>query len=418
MHRLVHREVERPEVNELERAVFAVLVEVEAERGGPLDVLFGLLFEHGDDGRLAAAQTFRDELDAEHGFARSGRPRHEQAVAFGDAAAHEVVEFWIAGGKPLPALDAFGFIPAEAESAREGLQAILGDAERVQAGHGLLAAQLHDLHLADDRIALDALGEPEQPVGHGEDRVVAHLAFVVFADQERGRLPTGQVQRQPLDEPLEFHFGRDVALRLAHHGAERVHHHDARIGRLDFLDDRVEDRAEILVEHDLAEVDEADSRVHLGGVEERILLLIAQHFDGRLAQYGEVDRGPLRGGVGEHDLVRERSLPAPRRAGEDVERVLGQAAAEDFVQARHAGGQLSNRHSCRCCSGFRYAHASPRLLTVLSHTASGQASRTSRSVMGSPRKVTRSPSRRAASATAASGPSALASATSTSSPFK
>ena len=107
---------------------------------------------------------------------------------------------------------------------------MLGDAEGVQAGHGLLAAQLHDLHLAHDRVALDALVEPEQSVGHGEDRVVAQLAFDVLADQERGGLPTGQVQRQALDEALKLHFARLGSTRLAHHGAERIHHDDARLG--------------------------------------------------------------------------------------------------------------------------------------------------------------------------------------------
>ncbi len=129
------------------------------------------------------------------------------------------------------------------------MQAGVGDAEGVQAGHGLLAAQLHDLHLAHDRVALDALVEPEQPVGHGEDRIVAQFAFDVLADQERGGLPTGQVERQALDEALELHFAR-VVQRLAHHGAERVHHDDARLGCLDLLDDGIEDRAEVLVQDD------------------------------------------------------------------------------------------------------------------------------------------------------------------------
>ena len=51
------------------------------------------------------AQALGDELDAEHGLARSGGSGHEQAVAFGDAAAHERVEFADAGGKTPPALD-------------------------------------------------------------------------------------------------------------------------------------------------------------------------------------------------------------------------------------------------------------------------------------------------------------------------
>ena len=45
----------------------------------------------------------------------------------------------------------------------------------------------------------------------------------------------------------------------------------------------------------------------LGGVEEGVLLLVAQHLDGRLAEDGEIERRPLRGGVGEHELVRHAS---------------------------------------------------------------------------------------------------------------
>ncbi len=55
VHRLIHGEVQRPQVDELERAVFRGLVEVEAEHGGPLHVLGGQLLEDGDDARLAAA---------------------------------------------------------------------------------------------------------------------------------------------------------------------------------------------------------------------------------------------------------------------------------------------------------------------------------------------------------------------------
>ena len=162
------------------------------------------------------------------------------------------------------------------------MQAGLGDAEGVQPGDGILAAHLHDLHLAHDGVSLGALVEPEQPVGDGEYRVVANLALDIFADQERGGLPTGQVQRQALDKSLEFHFAA-AGLRSPHHGAERVHHDDARVVGLDLLDDLLQNGAEVLFQNDLAEVDEADRAVQFGLVEERELLLIAQHLDGRLA---------------------------------------------------------------------------------------------------------------------------------------
>ena len=82
----------------------------------------------------------------------------------------------------------------------------------------------------------------------------------------------------------------------------------------------------------------------LASIEERELLLVAQHLDGRLAQHGEVQRGPLRRGVGEHDLMRQRGLAASGRAGDDVEGIFGQAAAEDLIEPGHAGGQLADNH--------------------------------------------------------------------------
>jgi hypothetical protein len=116
-------------------------------------------------------------------------------------------------------------------------------------------------------------------------------------------------------------------LSLSHHGAERIHDDDAGAGRLDLLDDLGQDGVQIVVEHDLAEVDEANRAVQLVRVEELELLLVAQHLDGRLAQHGEVERGALERGVGEHDLVRQRGLAAARSARDDVEGKFRQATA-------------------------------------------------------------------------------------------
>ena len=60
---------------------------------------------------------------------------------------------------------------------------------------------------------------------------------------------------------------------------------------------------------------------------------------------GEVQRRPFGAGVGEHELMRQRGLAASGGAGDDVEGVLGQAAAEDLIEAGHAGGHLPNGHS-------------------------------------------------------------------------
>ena len=273
----------------------------------------------------------------------------------------------------------------EAEGAGEGLQPISGDAERVQSWNGRLAPELHDLQLPHDRVPLDLLVQPEEPVGDGEHRVVADLPLGVLPDQEGGRLPARQVEGEPLDEGLEFHLA-GPAPGLPHHRPERVHHDDDGARRLDLLDDLLQDRVQVVVQHDLAQVDKPDGGVQLGRVEELELLLVAEHLDGRLAQHGEVQGRPIRGGVGEHHLVGEGGLPAPGGPGDDVEGVLRQPAAQDLVQPRHPGRQVPDRHPF-------FAHGCPSALRSVSSTgASGHASRTRPSVRGSPMNVTSSPS--------------------------
>lgn len=61
-----------------------------------------------------------------------------------------------------------------------------------------------------------------------------------------------------------------------------------------------------LLQDNVAEVDEPDRVGQLGRVEEEELLLVTKHLQGRLAEHGEVQRGPLRSGIGEHDLMGER----------------------------------------------------------------------------------------------------------------
>ena len=82
----------------------------------------------------------------------------------------------------------------------------------------------------------------------------------VLADQERRRLPAGEVQRQPLNEGLQLHLAGRLR-SLAHHGAERVHHHESGAGRLDLFNDLLPDRLQILLQDDLAQIDEADGTV-------------------------------------------------------------------------------------------------------------------------------------------------------------
>ena len=116
------------------------------------------------------------------------------------------------------------------------------------------------------------------------------------------------------------------------------------MGRLDLFDNLREHRPQIIVQHHLAEVDEADAGIELGVIEELELLLIPEHLEGRFPEHGEEQRGTFGGGVGENDLMGQRRLPAAGSAGDDVERELGQAAPEDLIETGHAGGQLPNDH--------------------------------------------------------------------------
>src|SRR5204862_5257203 len=103
------------------------------------------------------------------------------------------------------------------------------------------------------------------------------------------------------------------------------------------------------------------------------------------------------------------------------EGVFGQPAAEDLIEARHAGAQLANPDPgsslIRPWIVLFSARAHEALLqSETSNDASGQDSRTRRSVSGSPMKVTSSPSKWAVSEPSASTPPSGSSAASSSSP--
>ena len=181
-------------------------VEIDAEVGGPCSVLARAAPRRWRS-RPARPRRRPSAMNwvASSGLARARGPGDQQAVALGDAAAQHRVERGDARSRAAPGSAAWRASRRPARpgrGAREDLHPVAGDAEGVQARHGRLAAHLHDLQLAHDRVALDALVQPEEAVGDGEDRVVADLRLGVLADQEGRRLPARQVQRQPLDEAL------------------------------------------------------------------------------------------------------------------------------------------------------------------------------------------------------------------------
>jgi len=192
------------------------------------------------------------------------------------------------------------------------------------------------VHFPHNGISLRHLPEPEKSVGDGEQRIVAHLGLDIFADEKRRRFPTGEKLREPLHERLHLQIFR-AANRLTFHGAERIHHHDARTGRRDLPDDFLKDAVRAALPQHVSQIEKADGLAQLGFVEERKLLLVAQHFHGGFAENGKIERRFFWRRVGKNNLVSQRGLAATRRARDDVEGKFRNAAAQDFVEPAHSG---------------------------------------------------------------------------------
>ena len=205
----------------------------------------------------------------------------------------------------------------------------------MQARQGRLAAHLHDFELAHHRVALHALAQPDQAVGHGEDRVRVVLVGV-FADQEGGGLPAGHVHAQLLHELLQCVVWIDVRIARAlvrqHDRTERIDKHQGRVEVLHLGQDARQHHVQVTGQRFFGQVDKAHPAVNRLGIEKIELLLVTQHLQRWLAQHGEVQRRPLRRGQREHDLVRQGGFAAARRAGQQIERKLGQPDG-DFAAA-------------------------------------------------------------------------------------
>src|SRR6202034_2260569 len=107
---------------------------------------------------------------------------------------------------------------------------------------------------------------------------------------------------------------------LAHHGAKGVNNNDGGVGLFNFPGDCLQDRAQVTLKNNLAEVDKTNGVGQLGGVEKSVLLLVSQHFYCGFTEHSEVESWTLRTRIGKHELVSQRRLAAPGGACDDVER--------------------------------------------------------------------------------------------------
>ena len=293
--------------------------------------------------------ALHDEFRGEDRLARPGGTRQEDGIAGRDAPAQHVVQaldpdrhslFWLTalGRRGGPRL-----LRAPDDDPREHLNAVVRDAERVEAGDRRLPTHLHHLHLANHRIALDALMEPEQAIRHREDRVVRDLRRLIFADEKRRRFPAREPHSQLLHEVLQVQL---VARSLCRprDGAKRIDDDDAGVRRLDFLNDAPQNLFQRSIDNVFAQIDEVDRLVDSRQVEKTELLLIPQHLDGGLADHGEVQRGTIACGQGEHQLLRERRLPRTGGPGDEIEGELGQTPTKDVVETLDARGKSADCH--------------------------------------------------------------------------
>ena len=170
------------------------------------------LLEGRDDAGFAAARAFDQEGRSQDALARARGAGHQQRVAARQAAAHHLVQARHAhlqsGAGAAPRIAAACGIGHPRR--REHLQTGGADAKRVQARQRRLPAHLHDLHLAHDRVALHALAQPDQAVGHGEHRIGIVLGEVL-ADQESRGLPARHQHAELLHELLQADEGLAAA---------------------------------------------------------------------------------------------------------------------------------------------------------------------------------------------------------------
>src|ERR1700722_8421302 len=162
----------------------------------------------------------------------------------------------------------------------------------------------------------------------------------IFPHQKRGRLPAAQVNAELLNELLQAQRALRLMSRFDHDRTERVDEDQPRRRRLDFADNTRQHLVEIAGRYFIAQIDEANRLGDLLGVEERKLLLIAQHLQRRFSQHGEEQRRALLGGQSEHDLVGKRRLTGTRGSHDEIEGEFRDAAAQNRIEPRHSRGQV------------------------------------------------------------------------------
>ena len=180
--------------------------------------------------------------------------------------------------------------------------------------------------------------ERQHAVDDGKERVRLDVPGTVLAEEQGCGLPCHQIHGDLVAElPQLFVRLGQVVERL-----EAVHHDDGGFHLLDVLHDETGGLLEPLGPQDDAEIDELDSGLDLGLVEELELAQVAQGLGRRLRERVEVEHACLGRGVVEADLLGEDRLARPGRPAEDGDRSLRQPTEEKRVEVPHAGLDARN----------------------------------------------------------------------------
>src|SRR5690606_944890 len=217
----------------------------------------------------------------------------------------------------------------------------------VESGHRRLSPDLHDLEFAHDRVVFGGLIEPDDRVGDGEDRIAGLLLLFILAHQERRHLPGRQMHGKALQYARELRRRSGPRPHGVRQGTEGVDDHDPRSALFHFFDDPLQGTFQTALDHVITQVDEADALAHLPEVEERVLLLVAQHLGRGFTEDREEQGSALGSCIRKDELLRQRGLARARGACDQVDRTFRHASAQDEIEPWHTARQLVDHNSFR-----------------------------------------------------------------------
>ncbi len=331
----VGRELDGRDVAEREHPALLERVEILPESPRDPTELAHRLLEGEEDAGLAAARTVEQELEAEERLAGPRSTEDHGRASAREAAAQHVVETGRARRDAL--VGDFDLRPLGAAHPGKDRQAVAGDLEEMASGHRVAAAELDDLDLTDRPELLPSIGQADDAVGDRELREGQDLLRGVLPDEQAHRTPRRGVDGEVIDERSN---GRRVAEEIFQ-SFEAVDDDDGGLFAFDPTDDLVEGFFGPTAANHRPEVGEDHPIVRelTAFVEEGELLHVRHHLHRRFGQRRQVKTLPSQSRVMEEHLEGEDGFARARLARDHVDGAEREAAAEDPIEGRIAGGE-------------------------------------------------------------------------------